>query len=396
MKAPTNSRLSLKTAYLGAAWIGLLCSILALTLANGATNYPTPIGLGQEKTYPYNFTGLIENAYYYGSGVVARNPKIVISCAHVTYDWHWLKNAHWHWAWNSESYPKTSDGLLMNGYVYWDSYAQAVWRYGEASNSAFELDLVGYFNYSTDVAGGGYAGAWADGVSALLTTSPKLITGYPSGRYVEGDRREFQMHSTGYFTSQFHRERGRYLGLDGVETGAGNSGGPAWVSDGTTLLLAGVLVSGLEKSIDGMSSVGIVGLDKPGWDLIDSALAKAAVVTQSFTNTNIAPVPDPGSLTRSIKVSGMPKTIKALQVALNVAHERRGDLVITLRSPSGRTITLFQGRGFDTRPNVAANSVSYSNFDGLNPNGDWILTVRDRLAGNAGLFQSLVLKISAK
>lgn len=384
-------------------WGTMVCSATVAAFPRAgllqAATVPVPIGEGTEAVYPYNFTGLVENAYYYGSGVVARNPKLVISCAHVTYDGtrnRWLKSPYWYLAWNDSSYPNFRRGLLLNGYVYWESYALAVQRYGQASARAFEWDLVGYFNYSTDTAGGGYAGAWEDGVSALLGSAPKLITGYPAGRYKDGDPRQSQMHGTGYFNAPFTVDRGRYLGLDGVETGAGNSGGPVWVSNGTTPLLAGILVSGLEYKYDRFSSIGVVGLETQGWQLIDSALSMEGVSTYSFSNTMAARIPNPGTLRRTIKVTGLPRTTRGIEVALKIPHSRRADLLVTLRSPSRRTITLFNGEASEAGENLLINGQDYSNFDGLDPNGEWVLTVRDRYRGNLGYFQGLTLKISAQ
>lgn len=376
--------------------VAVWCLSMLAPLCQGATNYPTPIGLGAETNSPYCYTGLIENSLFYGSGVVARDPKLVVSCAHVTYDRHWLKTPYWYWACNSENYPSQSKGLLMNGYVYWTSYARAARAYGPSSSAAFENDLVAYFNYSTDTAGGGYAEAWTDGVSALLTNSPKLITGYPAGRYRDGDPRQSQMHATGYFTNAGYIDRGRYIGIDGVETGAGNSGGPVWVSNGVSPLLAGVLVSGLEYSWDGISSVGVVGLDEDGWNLIESALSDVPQTSRSFSNTTTGSLPDIGTLTRVVNVSGMPKTITDLHVSLSVLHARRGDLVVTLRSPTHRTVTLFNGSVSDAGSNVTIDSRRCFSFDGLNPNGDWILRVRDRSGGSFGSFQNVILQISSK
>lgn len=374
--------------------LGLLA--IGACLSVNAAVTPVPVGLEQQElSIQRSVTGLIENSKYYGSGVVARHPKLVISCAHVAHDGRssWLGNPYWYRAWNATKVP--SRGLLLNGYVYWSSYSYWVKKYGYQSKHAFELDLVAYYNYSTETAGGQYAEYWPDGVGALKSNAGKLITGYPMGRYPRNDSRRYQLHETGPFYGRFYDERGRYLGLSGVETGRGNSGGPVWVFNSGKALLAGILVSGREYDTARWSSVGVVGLDVSGWGLIESAINQSKIVSKAFTDTRAEFIADPGSFQRVIEVSGMPEITQSLEVSLEVLHPRPADLVVTLRSPTGRSVTLFDGAREKAVNRIAITSRPLPVFDRLNPNGQWMLTVRDLYRQNIGSFKNLTLLIRA-
>jgi hypothetical protein len=276
-----NQMLSSLRACQGGLLVGflLLCATLP---AQTYTASPISAGSSLYGEYPYHFTGLIvapqrSDPRYVssGSGAVVRNPRVVFSCAHVVFDKAaadpWLVNPRWHRAVSPGSLPSSTTGQLLRGYQYFNGYTSAAQR-SITSAGTFAQDFVVHYAFE-DTAGGGFAGWWNDGVGALKSGRQKLITGYPAGLYSGNDSRRYLMHQTGPFSRPFESSSGTYVRISEVSTGAGNSGGPAWVSDGAQYLFAGVLVSGLERSTgDNADTAGVYGVDSSSSSLIESAI----------------------------------------------------------------------------------------------------------------------------
>jgi uncharacterized repeat protein (TIGR01451 family) len=143
----------------------------------------------------------------------------------------------------------------------------------------------------------------------------------------------------------------------------------------------------------------------------------------TYENTVNAPITDAGTscslaLTRTFFVPEV-YTIADINVGVLLSHTRRNNLVISLTSPAGTTVTLFRNTG-GTRSNLnvlldsafttsinthttandtANNSVvvppyqrnfsplqNLSAFNGQNANGTWTLTICDNVTGNSGTF----------
>ena len=284
---------------------GLLAGFFLLFATLPAQTYTaSPISAGSSAyaEYPYNFTGAILVAHRSepryvssGSGAVVRNPRVVFSCAHVVFDKAaadpWLVNPRWHRAAALTSIPPTSAGQHLRGYQYFSGYTTAAQR---SINSAgtFAQDFVVHYAFE-DTAGGGFAGHWNDGVGALKSSRQKLITGYPNGLYSSDDGRRFLMHQTGPFFRAFESSSGTYLLISEVSTGPGNSGGPAWVSDGSQYLYAGVLVSGLQRSTGSSTdAAGVYGVDSSSNSLIEAAIrATGGSITTPSTAPTITSQP---------------------------------------------------------------------------------------------------------
>ena len=230
----------------------------------------------------------------------------------------------------------------------------------------------------------------------------KLISGYPAGRYNEGDPNEYRMHST-EFSNNMYVEWGNYLGLDGVETGPGNSGGPVWVLRNGEWVFAGVLVSGAEYLNNQWSSIGVYSLNKQGWGLITSALRRVGSTGDLFKkrvaleNVPVA-IPDQSSAVRTFTVSGLVGVIQGVKVNLAITHPRQGDLAVTLRSPSGKTVTLVSAvvKRKSSRINLILSGKNVSGFTNLSPNGVWTLSVRDGFQQDVGSIQSGSLEITTR
>ena len=269
--------------------------ILAAAKLAAQTYTASPITSANYSAYPYNFTGIItapdrsSGLIDFGSGAVVRNPRVVYSCAHVVFDTDaldpWLNNVRWYLGWSSgSSQPSQYSGQAMRGYYYYVGYAASALS-SQTSSASFSQDFVVHYAYE-NTGNGGYAGYWTDGISQLLSTRTKLITGYPVGNYATGDSRKYLMHNTGPFTRAFSTTYGDYVGINEVSTGHGNSGGPVWVSDGTGYYFAGVLVSGLTRSQgDSTDIAGVYGVDASSLTLIDAAITAGggAVATPVIT-----------------------------------------------------------------------------------------------------------------
>jgi subtilisin-like proprotein convertase family protein len=118
------------------------------------------------------------------------------------------------------------------------------------------------------------------------------------------------------------------------------------------------------------------------------------------------PIPDLGEVTSTLKVSGLTGPINDVNVTLDIAHTFAADVEVFLTAPNGRRVELFSDVGGSgdnfigtTLDDEAALSItagtapftgsyrpegSLAQFDGLNPNGTWTLTVVDDDLGVTG------------
>ena len=384
---------------------------LALSIAPcvfGQVIYPTPVGAADVGLSPYLYTGLIGTKDgYTGSGSVAVHPKLVLGCAHMNYGnnnaWLPARTIRWFWKWNQGNYPDDSIGMILTGYYYFSTYQTNVKKYGMDDSLTFQFDFVANYSATQNTAGG-YASRWVEDGKQYLTIGRfnKLISGYPAGRYIEGDPNEYRMHST-EFSDNMYVEWDNYLGLEGVETGPGNSGGPVWVLRNGEWAFAGVLVSGSEYLYNQWSSIGVCSLNKGGWGLITSALKKTGSSgdllkkTVALGNVPVA-IPDQSSVVQTFTVSGLVGVIQGVKVNLAITHPRQGDLAVTLRSPSGKTVTLVSAvvKAKASRANLILSGKNVLGFTNLSPNGVWTLTVRDSFQQDAGSIQSGSLEITTR
>lgn len=121
--------------------------------------------------------------------------------------------------------------------------------------------------------------------------------------------------------------------------------------------------------------------------------AEAAPLTAASSETGTILDNNPTGLTRSLTVSGDPyfKT-EAVEVTVNVSHSRRGDLRLTLTSPSGMVSVLGQSRKQDTAANMRFTFTSKAHW-GENPNGVWQVNFADRRSVYSGTLNSVQIKV---
>jgi subtilisin-like proprotein convertase family protein len=137
-------------------------------------------------------------------------------------------------------------------------------------------------------------------------------------------------------------------------------------------------------------------------------------------NTDPVPIPDLGTATSTIEVSGVESILWDLNLQTFIRHTSSSDLVIKLTSPAGTTVTIssnnggaaanvFNGTVWDDQASAPATLAAYnawqtsvslgpeeplSAFRFENPNGTWTLTVQDTAPLNTGSLDSWSLEVT--
>jgi len=384
---------------------------------------PTVVPQGSETYEPLYYTGAIEIDIPYGngtswiavaSGAVAGHSRMVLSCAHLNYTkgigWHGAGSTRWFLQWNQSGKPSIlgASGLTLSGFYRFDGYATLKEADPEAkssSNKTFSKDYVVHYHVSQNTANGYFAPLLEAGAAFLTpskkvkASSLKMITGYPSGQYLSGDplNYRYRMHETVPFGNKATVGFDSYLNITGVTTFGGNSGGPIWGWVNRRWAHAGVVVSS-----DGKTSVGVVANHPSGMGLIFSALQDqfpdSPVFQNSVSVSGVGAIPDAGTLTKTFTVANMLGRLKTIDLSLVAPHQRGGDLIVTVRSPSGKTVRLTTAvsTANSSSPNLTLSSKRVSGFSGLSPNGVWTLSVKDCYRKNTGSLQSASLQITTQ
>jgi subtilisin-like proprotein convertase family protein len=112
----------------------------------------------------------------------------------------------------------------------------------------------------------------------------------------------------------------------------------------------------------------------------------------------VGAIPDAGTLTKTFTVANMLGRLKTINLSLVAPHQRGGDLIVTLRSPSGKTVRLTTAVSppRSTPRNLTLSSKLVSGFSGLSPNGAWTLSIKDCYRKNTGSLQSASLQITTQ
>ena len=382
---------------------------------------PKVVPQGSENYEPLYYTGAIETDVPYGdgtswiavaSGAVAGHPRMVLSCAHLNYTkgigWHGAGSTRWFLQWNRSGKPSNlnASGLTLSGFYRFDGYAtlkEADPEANSSSNKTFSKDYVVHYHVSQSTANGYFAPLLEAGTAFLMPSKKvkasflKKITGYPSDQYSSGDPSEYRMHETVPFDNKATVGFDSYLEITGVTTYGGNSGGPIWGWVNGRWAHAGVVVSS-----DAATMVGVVANHPLGMGLIFSALRDqfpdSPVIQNSIPVGGVGAIPDAGTLTKTFTVANMLGRLKTINLSLVAPHQRRGDLIVTLRSPSGKTVRLTTAvsTARSSPPNLTLSSKGVSGFSGLSPNGAWTLSVKDCYRKNTGSLQSASLQITTQ
>lgn len=144
--------------------------------------------------------------------------------------------------------------------------------------------------------------------------------------------------------------------------------------------------------------------------------------SQSFSNNNVTPIPDNGSVSIPIVVTGLPSAIDTVNfglesITLNIVHSADQELTLLLQSPDGTTILLAKNLPGSNYTKTILDGISYRYIDfgtapytnnyrsiedlsylnnAQNPNGTWNLIVSDNAIGNIGTVQNVSFNFSAQ
>jgi Proprotein convertase P-domain len=339
-------------------------------------------------------TGYLESYvrrdWYRGSGVIARDPRLIYSCGHLFYDnGVWATDYEFYRAYSSYQPPQSGTGSKPRGFRYFTNYADNAETYGGDSSRAFAYDFTVF--YSPDSFGPA-VGYWPDGSEALHSSREKRIVGYPAEIAHTGAPGYSFQYTTDWFPVPGYQLRGAYHGFDDVSTGEGTSGGPVFVRDATntSYLLGGILVSG---SFD---SAGVYALNSSSNSMASASLGIQGV-TQTFTNSNTIRLPDDGTryTTRKTTAAGFSDTVADLKFSLSITTPRRGDLNVYLKSPSGRIRWVNKASNKEAN-NLFINQADYTSaFRGYAANGVWQLKMRDTRPKNRATYNSFSVAVTA-
>jgi subtilisin-like proprotein convertase family protein len=126
---------------------------------------------------------------------------------------------------------------------------------------------------------------------------------------------------------------------------------------------------------------------------LDGAPRRAAGTPISQSVTPRAPIQDNQTVTSTLSIAE-DVTVDALKLDLDIAHTYRGDLVVTLTSPSGKSAVISnkEGGGADN----LKGSFDLSAFAGEKAQGTWTLEVRDTARQDTGTLEQWGLTVTPK
>jgi hypothetical protein len=347
-----------------------------------------------------NSTGIILTNQGRGSGVVAKDARLVYSCGHNVYDEGgvWSTGHTFHRAYHAWDLPTQASGAATRGYRALSRYAPSVESHGPTSALAFSQDFAIFYGNTSF---GTPMGWWPAGGPVLRSsTTSKTIVGYPAVIFnINREGNAFQ-YTTGPSNLPANQTLNNYYFFDGIISGPGNSGGPLFVPQGGANNLAAILISGHNQGC------GVRALDAETDSLANQILTEISGVAPpvqpvgiSRTATNgasqLLPDGSPNFVSKQVTVTGMPGTIRQVKFSGRITTTYRGDLEVFLVSPQGRIrwINKRQGAGAD---NLIVNQADYtSSFKGLPPSGKWTLKMRDASRLDKAIFRNFTLTVTS-
>lgn len=149
---------------------------------------------------------------------------------------------------------------------------------------------------------------------------------------------------------------------------------------------------GVDRRVSNMINRTLTSRRMPG---VDSLVKdSAAVKTVSGSVAPNAAIRDHQTTSSKITIND-DLTVQGVKVDVNIDHSYVGDLVVKLRSPEGREVTLRSqsgGRGNGSLQFTA----NPSDFNGISSKGDWTLVVEDKAAQDTGTLKSWNLSITGE
>jgi hypothetical protein len=375
---------------------------------------------------PYTSVGIVRTRFgrfsSRGSAAVARDSRLLYSCAHLVYDYQygWSPTFAFSRGHNSLKAPNPKSYVVARGYRVRAGYAP--------DGENFDFDFA--------VAYGGAATSFGpplpidDNPIGSITSSSveKRIVGYPADLddVFYANTGGFFMYETGPFTTKVYADYdtftpgGEYT-ADWTTTGAGNSGGPLVVYDGRWKLSA-ILVSGSNYYdwyyYDDTPFSGVHVLDDACEALADDALGFATSGGRTERiNWTSGPITDGNRryASRSFNFSvpeapdlqgpafGVAAQLTQVSVDLDITAGRRGDIDAYIRSPRGRIAILATAStdpAVANEPNLSLDDHTVGSSDPLflssSPGGTWSLFFRDSVPGNSSWFNSAALTLHTR
>ncbi len=127
------------------------------------------------------------------------------------------------------------------------------------------------------------------------------------------------------------------------------------------------------------------GLCRPSW------------MRATFTDATSAPVPDGGSVVRSIAARGLATVDTDVVISLRVAHPRASQLRITLTNPAGNEVLVHDGVAANNGAPLVLTAKPILGFSGdESVNGEWTLRVTDRTSGQVGTLEGWQLTLTSR
>ncbi len=127
-------------------------------------------------------------------------------------------------------------------------------------------------------------------------------------------------------------------------------------------------------------------------DQFNAAAAPAAVATFRQSVAPEQAIPDLSKTTSSLRFDDK-AAISQLKISLEVEHSWRGDLVVSLTSPSGKSAQLSNRAGGSA--NDLKLQLDLAQFQGEPLQGEWTLTIEDKAKRDTGTLRSWSLEATA-
>lgn len=353
---------------------------------------------------PYNSVGLVQTrvgrGLYRGSAAVARDPRLLYSCAHLVYDYRkgWastfaFKRAHYsYYAPKQRNYVKSRGYRVLSGY---------------APNEEFDYDFAVAYGGANRKFGPVLA-VHSNPLAAVTDPfSSKLIIGYPAD--LDHDWRantgRYYMYQTGPFTRPYiddDYQLGGHYTADWTTTGSGNSGGPLVVWDGSSYKLAGILVSGSNYS-DRIWWSGVYALGSESDLKAQDALGRStfgAYTTRSNRQGSWLKDASKKYTSRKLTFKKIPTQATQVWLRLYIYTPRQGDIDAFVRSPKGRVRVVARRDAANAQPDLFFDQDITSGFSrgihNSNPNGVWRVFFRDALPGGRSWYGGADLSVRSR
>lgn len=302
----------------------------------------------------------VRRSSFRGSATVARDPRLIYSCAHILYDRGvWASDYRFYRASHQRGFPPDSLESSPRGFHYLSRYASAARYTNGESNRSFAADFTVLYGPTSF----GPAVPVQENSAPMLRTytTYKRIVGYPADIDYTGERGYYYQHNTGWFAKRAFKIRGGFHDFFNVSTGPGNSGGALFLRDPVTGgdRFAGVLVAG------GRNSAGVVAMTGATLRLSNAALGSATTELRTTNRNPIALGSSRPSVIRSLPMRDATGLVESLSLNVDLNGPETSGAKAWLQSPEGRV----QRVSCDGTTDVSEA------FRGSEVGGDWQLRI---------------------